>query len=1481
MAVSDDEAPLPAPFHTTPGCSDGEDGWRWERFTPEMVMEMESRMQVEADERQVRERQAQQRTPPQQEKGARRSQRQRQHTLPSPPPPPPPPPPPGKRKFSKVQSSPPPARSSSSSSSSSRNRDANGNVSKKRLSFAAVPSVYGRAAKKKAAAAAAMATATATPVVYAGAACVSPPAESPAARFRAVKTVRSVPVAADGGGGGGGGVDGMDGIGTDVAAGAGGREEAPQPQPQQTPEQDQDKEGKVHAPPPPAASPPPPPPPPAAATMDGTPHTPPPPPPPPATTPAVDKESLPPPPPAAASLSASLLNENLPSSPLLATLGAAAVDANTTTDMNMNMTTNTDVNMAKNVNIAKNTGADPVPNPDHMDIDAPFTPPPHPSHPHTPFMPPPPPPTLSNSPYSTSALVCQSTPLARQTFGLPYSERAAIAAAIAATTATTTTTTTSPAPFSAITTTTTLTAAGYGPLRPYPYSPAQKSAPALLRAALKAGVAPGAVAAVAPRAVRGGGDITLDAAGGGGGGRAAAVQAQAQVEVVDLTDSPPPVDVDVDVDVDMDMDMDVGVMRQDDAVPPVVANADGSAVGVGAVGGDGDVVLADAGADAMCDGEPPVGVPELVDHADLVNPPDAAIPPPARTVAPSPSDPDTLYAHDDFPPENPFPSPAAASKTPQPTINGQPVCTLHRSATCDAESCVHEFFSKYCPLDDVATTTAATAAAVVYTDHAYAPQTRTQAGAAAAQEEAVLHAPVGRKELLAVMIAAGALAGYRRLPYLTAEAREFLRWHAQSVLAELKKVDGDLLHVQFTVREIITLIPAVRAYALQSKIRLPNFSPSPTPTPAQLVQDLYSLLTYTFSHDNDTKALINRFLTTTNFSLPGRQPSDIHHFIWDAYNNIPNLRDPAIMVAVTRLPPLRSRNRRPESAIGNSRLRALRRELGVGADLDPLRDMQARHNWAVARLRPVWTFNGGSSDIHDAQWAPGGGGRFAMSTLCTSDEYNRPGNLMLGSSGAGAGGAPPSVRMLYRHALRVRPTGGVSERYEYTSVSSIRFSNDGRMLHSCGLDGRVKTWSAADGKWLGEVAFNDQVVVMESSAAVDGLLAAGRSNGAVAVIQVSGSGAHESVRNLNLFDRLNKNKVYPAAMAWGAAAGFENVLVVGYDNEAGANSKFGGLAVWDVERGVNLFKYYGHIKYPQRHFDVRMGQRGRFVTGSLRPGKADGSIVRLWDLNTMSEVLECVSDQSDLNCVSISPCERYLTSSDTTNNTLLWDIRNASRPLHSLQHGATTMPTSAQTNLAEDDTGVTFITWSAHSSTLFTGGSDGKIKQWDPARAQPFLVDVAAVESQIMTAAFSPDWDALIVGEASGRATLFAVGGDEEEGARGVPVPVPEIVTDWSEDRGLMNPDGDESMRWSSWNGQRAGAGAVVAAAAAQGEEEEEESGVLLGREMVAEGMIARDPRNPRYVWATERYSAMKEKERRREKAGRGGRGGGGGGGRA
>lgn len=81
----------------------------------------------------------------------------------------------------------------------------------------------------------------------------------------------------------------------------------------------------------------------------------------------------------------------------------------------------------------------------------------------------------------------------------------------------------------------------------------------------------------------------------------------------------------------------------------------------------------------------------------------------------------------------------------------------------------------------------------------------------------------------------------------------------------------------------------------------------------------------------------------------------------------------------------------------------------------------------------------------------------------------------------------------------------------------------------------------------------------------------------------------------------------------------------------------------------------------------------------------------------------------------------------------------------------------------EDDTGVEVALWGESCNYLYTGGSDGIIKIWDVKRGDPFIRDLGSVDSQIMSAAFSPGQDMLLVGDSEGVATLFSVRGDENQ----------------------------------------------------------------------------------------------------------------------
>lgn len=198
------------------------------------------------------------------------------------------------------------------------------------------------------------------------------------------------------------------------------------------------------------------------------------------------------------------------------------------------------------------------------------------------------------------------------------------------------------------------------------------------------------------------------------------------------------------------------------------------------------------------------------------------------------------------------------------------------------------------------------------------------------------------------------------------------------------------------------------------------------------------------------------------------------------------------------------------------------------------------------------------------------------------------------------------------------------------------------------------------------------------------------------------------------------------------------------------------------------------------------------------------------------------------------PCQDYITSSGTGGSTLVWDLRNPRTVLTELKHDGkalprilslkpntrpeTKLPVGLNTDLELDDTGVTFAQWGPHHH-FYTGSSDGVVKEWDVTASQPFIRDIARVDSQIMSAAFSPSWDELIVGECSGTATLFSTRGDEGS--------VPgKVEVDWTEDPNMMSPD-DEMPIADVVEGYTEEDSAPV-----------EDSGVRLARQLVTEGKI-------------------------------------------
>lgn len=76
------------------------------------------------------------------------------------------------------------------------------------------------------------------------------------------------------------------------------------------------------------------------------------------------------------------------------------------------------------------------------------------------------------------------------------------------------------------------------------------------------------------------------------------------------------------------------------------------------------------------------------------------------------------------------------------------------------------------------------------------------------------------------------------------------------------------------------------------------------------------------------------------------------------------------------------------------------------------------------------------------------------------------------------------------------------------------------------------------------------------------------------------------------------------------------------------------------------------------------------------------------------------------------------------------------------------------------DTGVAFASWYRDSDYFVTGSSDGVVKVWNPRRGDPFCYDLASLDGPVMSGSFSPDDSKLMIGLATGTATMLSHLGD-------------------------------------------------------------------------------------------------------------------------
>ncbi|KAE9372052.1 WD40 repeat-like protein [Stipitochalara longipes BDJ] len=415
-------------------------------------------------------------------------------------------------------------------------------------------------------------------------------------------------------------------------------------------------------------------------------------------------------------------------------------------------------------------------------------------------------------------------------------------------------------------------------------------------------------------------------------------------------------------------------------------------------------------------------------------------------------------------------------------------------------------------------------------------------------------------------------------------------------------------------------------------------------------------------------------------------------------------------------------------------------------------------------------------------------------------EYNKPGNLLLGST------THDTLRSFADHRiprpksekLNAASMQQTQDPWLYSSVVSTAHCKKNGFSFTASFDETVKIWSILPdgssmkpaGTWShgGKVNF---VVTSDHHERV--ATATGVTSNAVRVYDFDENSISESPYDLYGGNKaLSQNEdgqeikpwsYQPATIQWGKAPQVANLLLVGYsprsdtgdDADIPDNKKdTGELCVWNTANGEPIVITSSHT---QNVFEVQWHPtQPIFVAATSPSGIFDSdktkTQIRLFALNSQevfmnTQALDCSAlDINELTIVANSELQCYVTASCTDGSTYVYDTAQGDQAVHILEHGEPLDPLDPDLPREVGDTGVQFAAWGHTTNRFYTGSSDGKVKAWNiknpPGKA--FVRNVLDLAGAIISGAFSKDFSKLLIGDATGKVHLLSINDRDLEG---------------------------------------------------------------------------------------------------------------------
>lgn len=697
-------------------------------------------------------------------------------------------------------------------------------------------------------------------------------------------------------------------------------------------------------------------------------------------------------------------------------------------------------------------------------------------------------------------------------------------------------------------------------------------------------------------------------------------------------------------------------------------------------------------------------------------------------------------------------------------------------------------------------------------------------------------------------------ASLARRPYLRSSHRRFVAqyYHELPTLLGMPRQRRPLaanpplpspsvvIHVDFLPDEMNHLLEVVRFVHTNAGVGRPSRRAAAEQKHSSTERELKSLLRR--QPPEFEELVVN---STLQVRLPGRNPRDIYDFLIDARSGHINNNDGsgnsnsnklrggpsgtealAPTLGGTAALTLKRHDRAAYSLQETQATRATKlNTLLIMREVAGQRPMPGRSrqllNFTNAvrtlredglRLRNQWTSLAG--DVITISWTSNDA--FICGTTTHMDErnhqYNRQGNLALGSVTAGTLRAYPDHRIA-RVKVTTNPTDPTQpprqpdvhdDPWLYTSVVSSDYNAAYGLAFTAGFDKNAILWKVSDdgssmtpqATWRhdGKVNF---VVTSTNTPQCLVATAADVPINAVTVYRLPTLEERMRGNRQPTFKKFSCSHVssdpadkwayFPAAIRWGLSETTRHLLLVGYsprsldinadDEDIPEDRRNSGeLCLWDGLDAERTWRILGANS--QNVFEVAWHPTQPCFVAATAPTMHQANEhnartqIRIFRLSANSEyggraysevqTLDCYAD--DINELALRPNSfryLYVAAGCTNGHTYVWDTWQGDNPVHDLGHDACIEELSGD-RISTEDTGVKFVAWGETPDRLYTGSSDGVVKVWNirthgVSGLSPFVRNLLQCPGPVSFGAFSPDKSKLAIGDASGRVFLMSV----------------------------------------------------------------------------------------------------------------------------